>query len=59
MQAMDFILYGGIVLGVGAICSLGYRMIRGKRQSGSGEKSPIMDKINDFYALQDKSNNNL
>lgn len=51
---MEIILYGGIVLGVGIVCSLGYRTI--KRKQGAPEaKSAVMDKINDFYSMQDNS----
>lgn len=51
---MDIILYGGIVLGVGFVCSLGYRIARKKRGEPDA-KSGVMDKINDFYSMQDNS----
>lgn len=51
---MDIILYGGVVLGVGFVCSLGYRIARKKR--GAPEtKSAVMNKISDFYSMQDNS----
>ncbi len=51
---MDIILYGGIALGVGFVCSLGYRIARKKRGAPEA-KSAVMDKINDFYSMQDNS----
>lgn len=51
---MDIILYGGIALGFGFVCSLGYRIARKKRGAPEA-KSAVMDKINDFYSMQDNS----
>lgn len=54
MSLMDIILYGGIVLGVGFVCLLGYRIAR-KKQGAPDAKSTVMNKINDFYLMQDNS----
>ena len=51
---MDIILYGGIMLGVGVVCSLGYRIAR-KKKGATKETSAVMNKINDFYSMQDNS----
>jgi len=51
---MEVILYGGIMLGFGVVCSLGYRIIR-KKQGTQENKSEVMNKINDFYSMQNDS----
>ncbi len=51
---MEIILYGGIVLGFGVVCSVGYRIAR-KKKGAPEAKSAVMDKITDFYSMQDNS----
>lgn len=55
MDTMNLIFYGGVVLGVGVICSLGYRIVRRKRTEGGGEKPHVANKISEFYSAQDAS----
>lgn len=52
---MDLITYGGIALGIGIVCSLGYRIARKRRTAGSGEGKHVMNKITDFYQAQNAS----
>lgn len=54
MDTMNLIFYGGVVLGVGVICSLGYRIIR-RRRDGDREKPHVANKISEFYSAQDAS----
>ena len=55
MSSMNFVFYGGIVLAVLIIGVLLYRFFqkRGKDET----KGRVINKIQDFYSLQDSSNN--
>lgn len=53
MDIMDLIMYGGVALGAGIVCLIGYRLTRGKRIGQNKDGKQVMGKINEFYGSQD------
>lgn len=50
----NYILYGGIAVAVILIAVISYKLF--KNRGKPGVKGPVMNKIQDFYSMQDHQN---
>lgn len=55
MNTMDLITYGGIALGIGIVCLVGYCLTHRKCVGRHTEGKQVMGKISEFYGAQDAS----
>lgn len=54
MSSTDIIFYGGVAIAVIVVLALGYRFF--KKRNGDAPKNHVMNKIKDFYSMQDSQN---